>query len=75
MKNRLPAVQKENKKEISMSEKFRNLKKYKTINGMKMAHIKEGEGDSIVFLHGNPNVVLFVARGDARVKRQRQASK
>ena len=58
-----------------MSEKFRNLKKYKTINGKKMAYIEEGEGDPIVFLHGNPNVVLFVARGDARVKRQRQASK
>ncbi|MDA8658901.1 alpha/beta fold hydrolase [Luminiphilus sp.] len=37
-----------------MSAEFRNLKKYKTINGKKMAYIEEGEGDPIVFLHGNP---------------------
>jgi len=37
-----------------MSSEFRNLKKYKTINGKKMAYIEEGEGDPIVFLHGNP---------------------
>jgi haloalkane dehalogenase len=40
--------------EIPMSSEFRNLKKYKTINGKKMAYIEEGEGDPIVFLHGNP---------------------
>ena len=34
-----------------MSAEFRNLKKYKTINGKKMAYIEEGEGDPIVFLH------------------------
>jgi pimeloyl-ACP methyl ester carboxylesterase len=37
-----------------MSAEFTNLKKYKTINGKKMAYIEEGEGDPIVFLHGNP---------------------
>ena len=29
-------------------------KKYKEILGKKMAYIEHGEGDPIVFLHGNP---------------------
>ena len=29
-------------------------KKYKTIHGSRMAYIDDGEGDPIVFLHGNP---------------------
>lgn len=29
-------------------------KKSATIRGIKMAYIEEGEGDPIVFLHGNP---------------------
>ncbi len=40
--------------EISMSAEFKSLKKYQTINGKKMAYFEEGEGDPIVFLHGNP---------------------
>ena len=33
-------------------------KKYIEILGKKMAYIDHGEGDSIVFLHGNP-LLLF----------------
>ncbi|WP_419195099.1 haloalkane dehalogenase [Novipirellula herctigrandis] len=33
---------------------FRNQKKFKTIHGKQMAYIEQGEGDPIVFLHGNP---------------------
>ena len=29
-------------------------KKYATVNGRRMAYIDEGEGDAIVFQHGNP---------------------
>ncbi|NND84132.1 MAG: haloalkane dehalogenase, partial [Acidimicrobiia bacterium] len=29
-------------------------KKFAEINGLRMAYIDEGEGDPIVFLHGNP---------------------
>lgn len=29
-------------------------KRYATINGLRMAYLDEGEGDPIVFLHGNP---------------------
>jgi haloalkane dehalogenase len=29
-------------------------KQYATINGLRMAYLDEGEGDPIVFLHGNP---------------------
>ena len=29
-------------------------KKYAQVNGLQMAYVEEGQGDSIVFLHGNP---------------------
>jgi len=29
-------------------------KKFMTVNGQRMAYIDEGEGDAIVFSHGNP---------------------
>ncbi|MBO9399221.1 haloalkane dehalogenase [Shimia sp. R9_3] len=37
-----------------MSTAFREKKKFATVHGKQMAYIKEGEGDPIVFLHGNP---------------------
>lgn len=33
---------------------MRYKKQYATIRGLKMAYVEEGEGDPIVFLHGNP---------------------
>lgn len=33
---------------------FRDKKKFQTVYGKQMAYIEEGEGDPIVFLHGNP---------------------
>ncbi|WP_368186276.1 haloalkane dehalogenase [Aestuariibius sp. HNIBRBA575] len=33
---------------------FRDRKKFATVFGNQMAYIEEGEGDPIVFLHGNP---------------------
>ena len=33
---------------------FSDRKKFATVRGKKMAYIEEGEGDPIVFLHGNP---------------------
>jgi haloalkane dehalogenase len=36
------------------TEQPRYTKKYKTIHGKSMAYIDEGQGDPIVFLHGNP---------------------
>jgi haloalkane dehalogenase len=44
-------------KELTMShstEQSRYTKQYKTVLGKRMAYIEEGEGDPIVFLHGNP---------------------
>lgn len=38
--------------EISAVQKY--TKKFATVNGKQMAYIEEGEGDPIVFLHGNP---------------------
>ncbi|MEP1329202.1 haloalkane dehalogenase [Pseudophaeobacter sp.] len=37
-----------------MSTSFRDKKKFATVHGKQMAYIDEGEGDPIVFLHGNP---------------------
>jgi len=37
-----------------MSAAFRDRKKFATVHGKQMAYIEEGEGDPIVFLHGNP---------------------
>lgn len=37
-----------------MASNFRDRKKFATVYGKKMAYIEEGEGDPIVFLHGNP---------------------
>ncbi|MEM1138822.1 MAG: haloalkane dehalogenase [Pseudomonadota bacterium] len=37
-----------------MTAAFPYEKKFKTINGARIAYVEEGEGDPIVFLHGNP---------------------
>jgi haloalkane dehalogenase len=37
-----------------MSTDFSRRKLFQTINGKRMAYIEEGQGDPIVFLHGNP---------------------
>ena len=37
-----------------MTQEFRDKKKFATVHGKRMAYIEEGEGDPIVFLHGNP---------------------
>lgn len=37
-----------------MATPFRERKKFKNIFGSQMAYIEDGEGDPIVFLHGNP---------------------
>ena len=34
-------------------------KKFVDVNGRRMAYIEEGEGDPIVFLHGNPTSSLL----------------
>jgi len=36
------------------TETLRYTKQYKAVHGKQMAYIDEGEGDPIVFLHGNP---------------------
>ena len=36
------------------TEQSQYTKKYKSIHGKQMAYIDEGQGDPIVFLHGNP---------------------
>ncbi len=36
------------------SERSRYTKKFTSVHGKRMAYIEEGEGDPIVFLHGNP---------------------
>jgi len=36
------------------TETSRYTKQYKAVHGKQMAYIDEGEGDPIVFLHGNP---------------------
>ncbi|WP_037254392.1 haloalkane dehalogenase [Roseobacter sp. SK209-2-6] len=37
-----------------MAQSFRDRKKFTQVHGRNMAYIDEGEGDPIVFLHGNP---------------------
>ena len=37
-----------------MSTDFRNKKQFSSVLGRRMAYVEEGEGDPIVFLHGNP---------------------
>lgn len=37
-----------------MTTRFRDKKKFLTVHGREMAYFEEGEGDPIVFLHGNP---------------------
>ena len=37
-----------------MTQDFRTKKQFATVHGKRMAYIEEGEGDPIVFLHGNP---------------------
>ena len=37
-----------------MSSSFKDRKKFATVHGKQLAYIEEGEGDPIVFLHGNP---------------------
>ncbi len=39
---------------MSISDKYPYEKKYQTVHGKKMAYLEHGEGDPIVFLHGNP---------------------
>jgi haloalkane dehalogenase len=39
---------------MNISDKYPYEKKYKTIQGKRMAYMEHGEGDPIVFLHGNP---------------------
>lgn len=41
------------------TEKLRYEKKFKTVLGKKMAYIEHGEGDPIVFLHGNPTSIFL----------------
>ena len=37
-----------------MTAEMRYPKKRVSVNGLEMAYVDEGEGDPIVFLHGNP---------------------
>ncbi len=37
-----------------MTAEMRYPKKRVMVNGLEMAYVDEGEGDPIVFLHGNP---------------------
>ncbi|WP_372573021.1 haloalkane dehalogenase [Ruegeria jejuensis] len=37
-----------------MTTSFRDKKKFSTVHGKQMAYIDEGQGDPIMFLHGNP---------------------
>lgn len=39
---------------MSFSEEYPYKKKYRSIYGKKMAYMEHGEGDPIVFIHGNP---------------------
>lgn len=36
------------------TEQLRYAKQFKTVHGRRMAYVDEGQGDPIVFLHGNP---------------------
>ena len=52
---------------------FRDRKKYKEVDGLRMAYIEEGKGDPVVLLHGNPtssfiwrNIIPHL-QGQARV--------
>ena len=42
---------------------------HREINGKRMAFVDEGQGDAIVFQHGNPTLVLPVAQRDAAPRR------
>ena len=55
-----------------MTTGFRDKKKFATVHGKRMAYFEEGEGDPIVFLHGNPTssaisriFAMFTLRGYA----------
>ena len=39
---------------MSISDQYPYGKKYQTVHGKKMAYLEHGEGDPVVFLHGNP---------------------
>jgi haloalkane dehalogenase len=39
---------------MTISDRYPYEKQFKTIHGKKMAYMEHGEGDPIVFLHGNP---------------------
>lgn len=41
------------------TENLRYKKQFKTVLGKKMAYIEHGEGDPIVFLHGNPTSIFL----------------
>ena len=51
-----------------MSDAWSERKKYATVDGKRMAYLEVGDGDPIVFLHGNPtssylwrNIITHVA--------------
>ncbi|MEM8697069.1 MAG: haloalkane dehalogenase [Pseudomonadota bacterium] len=57
-----------------MTASFRDRKKFRTVYGKQMAYVDEGEGDPIVFLHGNPtssylwrNVMPYLAGRGRRI--------
>ena len=39
---------------MTISEQYPYENQYKSILGKRMAYLEHGDGDSIVFLHGNP---------------------
>jgi haloalkane dehalogenase len=39
---------------MGISSDFKYSKSFTTINGKNLAYVDSGEGDPIVFLHGNP---------------------
>ncbi|WP_343562455.1 haloalkane dehalogenase [Kiloniella sp. b19] len=40
-------------------ENLREAKQFKTVHGKRMAYIEQGQGDPIVFLHGNPTSLFL----------------
>ena len=42
------------KKNMGISSDFKYSKSFLNINGKNLAYVDSGEGDPIVFLHGNP---------------------
>ena len=42
-----------------VAEESKYTKKFKSVEGMRMAYIDEGDGDPIVFLHGQKHMKWF----------------